>query len=166
MAEPGAHKWEFRGRFRRHAYGWKSQPAIKRVKEAVSEIKKVARKDEMLAAEGAVLFLEKVSPALEHVDSSSGAIGTAINNAIVALVDIIALAPADGKTRDTWLERLWEAYQDEGIPYIELLGDYWGELCASKETASGWADQLMGTARWRGAPIPTSAASSRARPTA
>ena len=30
----------------------------------------------MLAAEGAVLFLEKVSPALEHVDSSSGAIGS------------------------------------------------------------------------------------------
>src|SRR5690606_33917032 len=77
-----AHKWEFRARFRRHAFGWKSQPAIKRIKEAVAEIKKVARKDKVLAAEGAVLFLEKVSPALEHVDSSSGSIGTAVNNAI------------------------------------------------------------------------------------
>ncbi|WP_348234532.1 hypothetical protein, partial [Salmonella enterica] len=45
-----AHKWEFRARFRRHAFGWKSQPAIKRIKEAVSEIKKVARKDKLLAA--------------------------------------------------------------------------------------------------------------------
>jgi len=33
-----AHKWEFRARFRRQAFGWKSEPAIKRVKEAVAEI--------------------------------------------------------------------------------------------------------------------------------
>ncbi len=31
---------------------------------------------------GAVLFLEKVSLALAHVDGSSGAIGSAVNNAI------------------------------------------------------------------------------------
>lgn len=86
MAEADAHQWEFRARFRRHAFGWKSQPAIKRIKEAVSEIKRVARKDKVLAAEGAVLFLEKVSPALEHVDGSSGAIGTAVGNAVTALV--------------------------------------------------------------------------------
>lgn len=147
MAKPSGHKWEFRTRFRRHAFGWKSQPAIKRIKEAVSEIKKIARKDKILAAEGAVLLLEKVSPALEHVDSSSGAIGTAVNNAIEALVEIIAVAPADENKRDAWLERLWEAYQDDDIPYIELLGDYWGELCGSKETASRWADQLIGTCK-------------------
>jgi len=154
MAKTSAHKWEFRARFRRHAFGWKSQPAIKRIKEAVSEIKKVARKDKLLAAEGAVLFLEKVSPALEHVDSSSGAIGTAVNNATAALVDIIATAPADEATREKWLERLWEAYQDDGIPYIELLGDYWGELCVSKEIASRWADQLVGTCKMAWSPDP------------
>lgn len=57
------HKWQFVARFRKGAYGWRSQPAVKRVKEAVSEIKKVARRDPSLAAEGAVLFLERVSPA-------------------------------------------------------------------------------------------------------
>ena len=57
----------------------------------------------MLAAEGAVILLERLSPALEHVDSSSGAIGTAVNNAITELVSIISAAPADPKTRDTWL---------------------------------------------------------------
>ena len=154
MAKTSAHKWEFRARFRRHAFGWKSQPAIKRIKEAVSEIKKIARKDKPLAAEGAVLFLEKVSPALEHVDSSSGAIGTSVNNAIAALVDIIATAPADETTREKWLERLWEAYQDDHIPYIELLGDYWGELCVSKEIASRWADQLIGTCKMAWSPDP------------
>lgn len=142
-----AHKWEFRARFRRHAFGWKSQPAIKRIKEAVAEIKKVARKDKVLAAEGAVLFLEKVSPALEHVDSSSGSIGTAVNNAIVALVEIIVAAPADDKTREKWLQRLFDAHAADQMPYIERLADYWGDLCASPEIASRWADELIGITR-------------------
>jgi len=50
MAKPPAHRWTFRRRFRRHAFGWKSQPAIKRIKEAVSEIKKEAREDPLLGA--------------------------------------------------------------------------------------------------------------------
>jgi hypothetical protein len=37
-----AHRWGFKARFRRHAFGWRSQPAIQRVKEAVNEIKKGA----------------------------------------------------------------------------------------------------------------------------
>ena len=131
-----AHRWQFKARFRRHAYGWRSQPAIKRVKEAVSEIKKVARGDQVLGAEGAVSFLERVSPALENVDSSSGAIGTAVNKAIVELVKIISTAPADVSTREAWLERLFEAHAEDQILYIEQLVEYWGELCASPELTS------------------------------
>ena len=145
MAE--ARKWEFKARFRRHAFGWKSQPAITRIRQAVTEIKKVAKKEPLLAGEGAIAFLERVSPALEHVDSSSGSIGTAVGNAIGALVPIIASAPADAKTRDAWLERLFEAHQEDRIPYIERLADHWGELCASKEVASAWADKLVGITR-------------------
>lgn len=141
------HKWEFKARFRRHAFGWRSQPAITRIKQAVSEIKKVAKKNPMLAAEGAIAFLERVSPAIENVDGSSGAIGAAVNKAIAELVPIISGAPADAKIRDRWLERLWEAHQNDEIPYIEGLGDYWGELCASKETASAWADRLIDAVR-------------------
>ena len=107
----GGHTWEFTARFRRHAFGWRSQPAIQRVKQAVSEIKMVARGDPVLAADGAVTLLERLSPALEHVDSSSGAIGTAVNHAIAELVSIIANAPADARTRATWLERLWSAHE-------------------------------------------------------
>jgi hypothetical protein len=143
----GAHKWEFRARFRRHALGWKSQPAIPRIKQALSEIRKVARRDPLLAADGAVLFLERVSPAIENVDSSSGAIGTAVNRAIEELVPIIAAAPASAATRDAWLERLWEAHANDQIPYIERLADHWGELCASKEVASAWADRLLDITR-------------------
>lgn len=145
--EATLHKWAFKARFRRHAFGWKSQPAIRRVKEAVAEIRKVARKDALVAANGAVTFLERVSPALENVDSSSGAIGTAVNHAIEALVPIIAGAPADAKTRAAWLERLWEAHAADDIPYIERLADDWGELCGSPEVADAWADRLLGITR-------------------
>lgn len=140
-------KWSFRARFRRHAFGWRSQPAIKRIKEAVSEIKKAAHKDPLLGAEGAVLFFEKLSPAIEQVDSSSGAIGTAVNNAIDELVPIIAGAPADTSLRETWLRRLWQAVEDDDIPYIEMLSDYWGELCATPDLASRWADEFIDMVR-------------------
>jgi len=138
-----AHKWQFKARFRRHAFGWRSQPAIKRVKEAVSEIKKVARRDQVLGSEGAVSFLERVSPALENVDSSSGAIGTAVNRAIAELVKIISTAPSDEGAREAWLERLFEAHAGDQIPYIEKLAEHWGELCVSPELASRWADRLI-----------------------
>jgi tetratricopeptide (TPR) repeat protein len=137
-------RWEFIRRFRRGAFGWKStKPAIERVSQAVSEINRVARRDPILAAEGAVLFLERVSPALEHVDSSSGAIGTAVNHAVAELVAVIAGAPADAKMRERWLERLWDAHANDEIPCIERLGGFWGELCVSPEVASAWADRLV-----------------------
>ena len=99
MSGPDPYRWEFKARFRRHAFGWRSQPAVQRVKQAVTEIKGVARRDPLLGAEGAVTFLERVSPALEHVDSSSGAIGTAVHHAIEQLVPVVAGAAADAKTR-------------------------------------------------------------------
>jgi len=137
------HKWTFAARFRRHAFGWRSHPAIERVNEAVAEIKAAARHDQMLAAEGAVLLIEKLSPALEQVDSSSGAVGTAVNNAIAALAPIIAEAPVPEQVRGKWLDRLWKAVEDDEMPYIELLPEYWGELCHTTELASRWADDLM-----------------------
>jgi hypothetical protein len=149
-----AHEWEFRARFRRNAFGWKSQPAIQRVKQAVAEIRAVARREPIVAAAGAVLFLERVSPALEHVDGSSGAIGTAVNNAVAQLVPLIASAPADADTRAQWLERLWEAHAADAMPYIESLADHWGELCASQEVASSWADRLIGITRMALSPDP------------
>jgi hypothetical protein len=96
-----------------------------------------------------------VSPALEQVDSSSGSIGTAVNNAIAELVPLIANAPADAKAREAWLERLYEAHQEDQIPYIERLADYWGELCASSEVASSWADRLVGVTRVALSPDPS-----------
>lgn len=137
------HKWQFASRFRRHAFGWRSDTPVQRIKEAVAEIKLVARKETVLAAEGAITLLEKLSPALEQVDSSSGALGSAVNKAIDTLVPIIVKADVERQLRQRWLERLWQALQDDEMPYIELLGDYWGELCVTPELASQWGDEFM-----------------------
>ncbi len=153
-AKASAYDWAFKPRFRRRAFGWRSQPAITRVKQAVTELKKVARTDPLLAGEGAVLFLERVSPAIEQVDGSSGSMGSAVNHAVAECATIIGAAPADADTRASWLERLWDAYQDDEIPYIESLGDHWGELCATKELASVWADRLSSTVKMAWSPDP------------
>ena len=123
-----AHKWQFSARFRRNIFGWRSQVPIQRIREAVSEIKKVSRKDPVLGADGAVLFLEKISPALEHVDSSSGAIGSAVNRAIEALIPLITKPVVSAETRQQWMERLWVAIEQDNMPYIEYLADFWGDL--------------------------------------
>ena len=91
--ESATHKWLFPTRIRPNSFTWKSSStAAARIKEAVAEIKTVSRNDPAAAAEGAVRLIERLSPALEHVDSSSGAIGTAVNRAIEALVPIISAA--------------------------------------------------------------------------
>jgi tetratricopeptide (TPR) repeat protein len=140
-----AYKWQFAPRFRRNAFGWKSATAIQRIKEALAEIKAVAKKEPVLAAEGAVLFLEKLAPAIEQVDSSSGGIGSAVNRAIETLVPIIAKADVTRGVREKWLDRMWDALQEDDMPYLEYLGEFWGELCATPETASKWADYLSPT---------------------
>ncbi|MEQ1916781.1 MAG: hypothetical protein ABL856_08665, partial [Gallionella sp.] len=58
------------------------------------------------------------------------------------LVPIIAKPNIEPAIRQRWLERLWAAVEDDGMTYIESLGDYWGELCASPEMASAWADHF------------------------
>lgn len=138
-----AHKWQFASRFRRHVFGWRSDTPVQRIKEAITEIKQVARKEPVLAAEGGITLLEKLSPAMEQVDSSSGALGSAVNKAIDTLVPIIVKADVEPKLRQRWLERLWQALPDDEMPYIELLGDYWGKLCVTPELASHWADEFL-----------------------
>ena len=141
-------RWAFQARFRRNAFGWKSEPALTRVKEAVTEIKAAARKDKRLGAEGAVLFLERVAPALEQVDGSSGAIGTAVRKAVATLAGLIAAAEVEDIVRNLWLERLMTAYLEDGRPWIEALGEHWDTLCVTPSLASQWADRLQEATLW------------------
>lgn len=148
MANHKAYKWTFPARFRTGTYSWKaSRLACQRLREAVSEIKKVAKKDPVLGAEGAVRLMEKLWPALEHIDTSSGALGSAVYKTLNALIPIIVKAPADDKTRSKWLDRLWQAMADDGVDYLSPVGDRWGEICGSAEVAGRWADYLISTLR-------------------
>ena len=139
MTKTATHKWIFPARFRAGTYGWKSSRlACQRLREAVSEIKKVAKKEPDLAAEGAVRLIERLWPALEHVDSSSGALGSAVNKTLDQLLPVIINAPADANTRQKWLERLWQAMEDDGVDYLGPVGDRWGEVCGSVQNANQW----------------------------
>jgi len=148
MSKSENHKWIFPARFRTGAYSWKaSRLACQRLREAVSEIKKVAKKDPVFGAEGAIRLMEKLWPALEHIDTSSGALGSAVNKALDALIPIIVKAPADDRTRGKWLARLWQAMEDDGVDYLGPVGDRWGEICGSAEVAGRWTDELVPTVR-------------------
>lgn len=139
-----SHAWAFRASLRRNAFGWKgTRKAIERLNEAVGEIERVARTDPALAGEGAVLLLEKLSPAVNQIDSSSGALGNATSRVVEGMVPLIASAPVPRHVREKWLERLFQAIHDDDPPYIESLGEYWGDLCADPALASQWADQLL-----------------------
>jgi hypothetical protein len=97
----------------------------------------------VLGAEGAVRLIEKLWPALQHVGSSSGALGSAVNKVLDALIPIIVKAPTDDKTHHKWLDRLWQAMADDGVDYLSPVGDGWGEICGSADVAGRWADELM-----------------------
>ena len=82
-----SHAWAFRASLRRNTFGWSgTRKAIERLNEAVGEIERMARTDPALAGEGAVLLLEKLSPAVNQIDSSSGALGNATNGVVEKMV--------------------------------------------------------------------------------
>jgi hypothetical protein len=70
-----------------------------------------------------------------------------VNKALDALIPIIIKAPADENTRNKWLDRLWQAMEDDGVDYLGPVGDRWGEVCGSVEVAGRWADDLVSTLR-------------------
>lgn len=122
------YKWEFRSRFRTNAFSWRgSKLAIQRLKEAAKEIR--GTKDPILRAEGALLLLERLWPALQQVDSSSGALGTATNAVVHELVQYIIDAPADAKLRGKWLDRLWQAMEEDGVDFLYEASERWGGSC-------------------------------------
>ncbi len=138
------HTWEFTRYLRAGVYKWNgSALASKRIKEALREISNVAKKDPVIAAEGAVKFIEKCWLALEHIDSSSGAIGNAVNNALFELAEIISHAELLKNERLKLTERIWNSWQDEGYGYYDVLSELWPKLCGDPEILNYWADHFL-----------------------
>ncbi len=53
------------------------------------------------------------------------------------------MTDVDPVVRQRWLERLWQALQDDEMPYIESLGEHWGALCVTPELAAVWIEELL-----------------------
>ena len=141
----GFHRWAFKSRFRAHAYGWSgSALASKRLKEAVGEIKAVTKSDRVLAGEGTVSLMERLWPALEDIDTSSGALGSVVHHTLDDLIPILISAPADMETRSSWLERLFQAVMDDGVQYLAPVEDRWGEIAVYPELMEDYAERLRG----------------------
>jgi hypothetical protein len=140
---PLPQRWAFKPRFRAQAFGCEPEPAVAAVEEAVAEILGHRERDPVFAAEGGVGFLMRVSPALEVVDASTGAIGAAVDKAIATLTPLIAGAPANAKKRERWIERLFAAHAADRVPFLVPLGERFGELCGNKALASVWAERLL-----------------------
>jgi len=137
------HKWTFKSRFRRETYSWNATAlASKRMREAVSEIKKVAKKDSAQAGEGVIELFSRIYPAVMHIDGSSGALGTAVNKTIETLIPIIIKADWDMNTRGKWLEKLYQAVCDDGWDLLSVATEEWGKICVYPGLAHLWADRF------------------------
>ena len=113
------------------AYSWNSSAkAIDRLKSASAEIRAAARTDPTAAAEGAIALAQRIWPAFEHIDTSSGALGNAVRRTLEDLLPILIDAPADEKTRAKWLDLLREAILDDGVDYLAPIADRFGQIAA------------------------------------
>ncbi len=149
------YRWSFKSRLRARAFGWRgSKTAIARLKEAASEIKAVNRTNPVAAGEGAVVLMERLWPAFQDIDTSSGALGTAVNATLEKIISIVIAAPATPKVRAAWLERLYHAVQEDGVQYLYPLEERWGEVAVFPELMNEYADLLLPLLRrvWRSEP--------------
>jgi hypothetical protein len=135
--------WHFKPYFRAKAFGWRgSQLAIKRIKEALKEINNINKTNKILAAEGAIYLMSRFWLAFQHIDTSTGSLGNAVNLAMEKLLTIIIQAPASLIIRQHWLDILWQILQDDGVDYVAEISDKWGELAGFPEEASRRADEF------------------------
>ncbi|MEW6533991.1 MAG: hypothetical protein AB1454_00045 [Candidatus Auribacterota bacterium] len=138
------HTWNFKKYFRKGAFGWKGTTlATKRLKEAVSEIKKVNKTDPFLAGDGCVILMECLYPALEHIDGSSGALGSAVDKALNELIPILIDVPAIKEKRKRWLEQIHTAILNDGVQFLSPVEESWGKICVYPDLLNEWADRLI-----------------------
>lgn len=131
MAGKVTHKWAFKPGMRAGACSWKSSAkAIERLKLASTELRAVARTDPTAAAEGVIALAQRIWPAFEHIDTSSGALGNAVCRTLEDLLLILIKAPPDEKTRAKWLVQLREVIEDDGVDYLAPIADRFGQIAA------------------------------------
>ena len=142
MARKTSRKWAFKPGMRAGTFGWRgSAKAIQHLKSAGIEIRAVNRADPEAAAEGVIALAERIWPAFAHIDTSSGALGAAVNRTLEGLLPVLIDAPADEATRVKWLERLRTAIQNDGVDYLAPLSDRFGEIAVFPALMNEHADR-------------------------
>lgn len=142
MARNPTHKWGFKPGMRAGVFGWRSTAkAVSRLKAATREIKAVRKADPVAAGQGVIALAERIWPAFEHIDTSSGALGTAVARTLEDLAPILIEAPADETTRAAWAERLRTAILDDGVDYLAPLADRFGEIARVPAVINDHADR-------------------------
>ena len=113
MAAKATHKWAFRPGMRAGAYSWKSSAkAIERLKSASSEIRAVAKVDPVTAAEGVIALAQRIWPAFEHIDTSSGALGNAVGRTLEELLRVSTQEAQEITDAPHWIETAAERILD------------------------------------------------------
>lgn len=124
------------------AFNWRgTAKAIERLKAASSEIRALNRSDPVTAAEGVIVLAERIWSAFEHIDTSSGALGTAVRRTLEDLVAVLIAAPADEGMRVRWLERIRAAITEDGVDYLAPLADRFGEIAVYPALINTHADR-------------------------
>src|SRR3954466_16175264 len=87
--------------------------------------------------------MERIWPAFQDIDTSSGALGTAVARTLEQLIPILAGAPADHGVRASWLERLFDAVQEDGVQYLAPVEERWGEIARYPDLIHAYGDRLV-----------------------
>ena len=142
MVRRAQQKWAFIPGMRAGAFGWRgSARAIDRLKRARSEIRAVNRTDPVTAAAGVVTLAERIWPAFEHIDTSTGALGGAVRRTLDDLLEVLIDAPANEATRAGWLERLRTAIIEDGVEYLAPISERFGRIAVFPALMSLHADR-------------------------
>lgn len=144
MAKHSKPKWKFKPSFRTGLYSWNgTAKATKNLRAAVSEIRKAYKSNPLDAVDAAIYLMEQLWPATQHIDTSSGSLGSAVNDAIEKLLPLLIKTPADEQLRKKWTHRLFEAICDDGVEYLAPVTEQWGKLCVTDSLRSYWIEELL-----------------------
>ena len=79
------------------------------------------------------------------MDSSSGALESALKYALVVLIPIIVKGPANEKIHNQRLNRLWLVMAVDGCDNLSPIGERLGEFCGLAEVARRCTYELVST---------------------
>ncbi len=141
------HPWKFLATVDRQTFAsGKPATAVRTLRQAVSELRRTAKTQPLIAAEGVFELLVRLGPALAPVDESSGSLEHAVARTLDATVEL-ARGAASCPQYDGWLDQLAHAVVYEGADTTgcvhQAISLRWGSLCGTRAAAERWIERLL-----------------------